>query len=330
MNIAELMDVATGYWKSAVLISAIEVGVFEVLADGPATAEEIAGKRSTAPVQTEELLNALAGLGILDKTGDRFSVVPSLADTLNPSRSGNLIPALRFNADTYPIWGGLTQCVREGGPVVPTKAHLGDDPGRTWRFVEAMHSRAALFGPALAEGIGLNGSTRLLDVAAGPGTLSRCLAEKNPGLNVTLFDLPPILDAARRIQEESAAFDRLAFHPGDYHTDELPGGFDSVLYSGALHQESRDFARTLMSKIFNALEPGGAFYLVDFMVDESRTQPAFSVLFSLNMMLTRESGRVYTREQAQELMAEAGFHNMESRSVGQAPYVVIEAQKPNE
>ena len=88
MHISELMDVATGYWKSAVLVSAVELGIFDVLADGPISAAQLSDRLKSAPVQTEEILNALTGLGILEKDRDRFSVTASLQQILDPNLPG--------------------------------------------------------------------------------------------------------------------------------------------------------------------------------------------------------------------------------------------------
>jgi SAM-dependent methyltransferase len=153
------------------------------------------------------------------------------------------------------------------------------------------------------------------------------LAERYSDLHVTLFDLPGVLDVAREIQSASPVAGKLEYHPGDYHSDDLPRGFDAVLYCGALHQESRDSAAKVMRSALDALEPGGTFFLVDFLLDDDRAQPVFAALFALNMKLIQPHGGVYTATEAMDLVREAGFEEVQLVEVAQSPYRIVWARK---
>jgi len=322
MDVKQLMDLASGYWASAALTAALQLGVFERL---PGSSDDLARDLGAAPDHLAQLLDALCGLQILEKSESGYDVPEALRPFLSPDSPVSLLDALRFNADLYPLWGQLAEGVRSGAPVVPPEAHLGGDPDRTRRFVRGMASRARVLAPAVARAVDLEGRTRLLDVAAGPGLFGAALAARFPDLSVTLFDLPPVLDEARNLLAGHPAAERLAFHPGDYHQDLLPSGFDAVFYCGALHQESEDAARTLFGHIHEALEPGGRLVVVDLLLEADRSQPAFSALFSLNMMLTRPHGHVYTAQRAAELLEAAGFRAEPLRMIPQTPYGLIAA-----
>jgi len=280
MEVSELIEVSTGYWKSAALIAALELGVFGELAGGPASLGDVAQRTGAEPEYLGDLLGALAGLGIVVKGEDGYSLPTAVQQLLDPGHPDSLIPALRFNSDLYPLWSNLARCVRDGRPVVAPDAHLGGDPERTRRFVQAMHSRARLFTPSLIRRLDLSGVGKLLDLACGPGTFGLALAEEYTDLNLTLFDLPTVLQAAQALQADHPAIGRARFLPGDYHVDELPTGFDAVLYGGALHQESRADAPLVIEKTFHTLVPGGSLYVFDLMLDRNGAQPTFSALFS--------------------------------------------------
>ncbi|MEI6809970.1 MAG: methyltransferase, partial [bacterium] len=191
-----------------------------------------------------------------------------------------------------------------------------------------MHSRALAMAPALIPALDVKGRLKLLDIACGPGTFSTQLAERYPGLEVTLFDLPPVLAVARSLVAERPCAARVKFEPGDYHSDPLPGGFDAVLYSGALHQEDPAFAASLFKTIFAAMEPGGRVFVVDMMLQHGRTEPVFSILFSINMMLTSPAGRVYPEDEVRHLLSLAGFEDTTCHRLTDCPYWVITADKP--
>lgn len=333
-TIERMMDLATGYWQSGVLTAAVELNLFDALERKAATAEDVAKKLGTAPFHTAELMNALAALGILEKTGGSdanpevlFRIRPSAAQYLTRSGDYCILDALKFNTDMYPLWSKLSDTVRNGRPALPPGAHLGGDPSRTRRFVVGMHSRALAMAPALIPALDMTRRAKLLDVASGPGTFSAMLADKYPELSVTMFDLPPVLDVARGLVRDRQSAARISFSPGDYHSDPFPSGFDTALYCGALHQEDPESAVAVLKKIYGALEPKGRIYVVDMMLRKGRVEPAFSTLFSLNMMLTSPGGRVFTEIEVREAVAKAGFYNPRLNKLGDCPYWVVTAEK---
>lgn len=322
-----LMQLATGYWASAALGAAVRAGLFEALGDGEATADEVAGRAGTAVNQTTALLDALAGLELLRKTGDRYAIAADYRELLLPSGRRCMLDALRLNLDMYPMWGRLGDCVKTGEPAVPGDAHLGGDPARTRRFVMGMHSRALAIEPMITAAVDVAGRARLLDVGSGPGTFSRAIAGANPALRVTLFDLPPVLDVARELTADHPAADRIAFSPGSYREGDLPGGHDAALYCGALHQETPDNAAAVMRRIHDALEPGGRLFVIDLMLEDDRATPAFSALFSINMKLFNPAASVFTVTDAARLAADAGFGHVRSARLGESPYYAVSATR---
>jgi SAM-dependent methyltransferase len=327
-TVEKLTAIATSYWDAAALAAAVELGVFEAIGARGAGLDEIAGRVGASQPSLRSLLDALAGMGLLRAGAGVYAIADSALPYLDPASPACLLEALRLNTDLYPLWGRLADCVRSGRPALPPGAHLGGDPSRTRRFVRAMHSRAAAMAPLLLPAIQPRDCSRLLDLASGPGTFSRLLAEKMPGLEVTLFDLPPVLAIARELSAGSPAAPRLRFHPGDYRRDLLPGGYDAVLFCGAMHQESPDSGGALLRSAAAALRPGGELLLVDMMLEKDRTAPAFSALFSLNMMLTSPHGRVFSETDLLEMLGRAGYCGAECRRLQRCPYWVIRATRP--
>lgn len=322
-NMGSLMELATGYWKSALLSAGVDLGIFDALSDGPRTAAELAADKDVPVRYLAEILDALTALTLLEKEEDIYHIAEGADAMMNRSSSTCILDALRFNMDLYPLWGRLADCVRQGAPAIPPGAHLGDDPQRTRRFAMGMHSRALGMAPAVLPELAPLGDEQYLDVAAGPGTFSRMLAEQHPNIRVTQFDLAPVLAVARELTSSSSAQDRISFCDGDYHHDPLPEGFDCALLCGAIHQESEESAAALFAKIRAAVRPGGRFILVDMMLEPNRCGPLFSNLFSINMMLTSPQGRVLTADSLTQLLYDAGFPAVELRQPSWSPYWVL-------
>lgn len=329
-NIDRLTELATGYWKSGVLSAAVELGLFEEIDDKSLNVSEIASLLKTSERHTADLLDALTALELLVKRDEHYALEPGAAQLLRRSSPTCILDALKFNLDLYQLWGHLSKSVKDGKPVMPPEAHLGQSPDWTRRFVLGMHSRALAMAPALLPAIDLRGCNSLLDVASGPGTFSRLLAEKYPKLQVTLFDLPPVLEIARELTQKIPVADRVKFLPGDYRGDEFAGTYDAALFCGAIHQEEPASATKVLKKIGKALAGGGRLFVVDMMLEPDRTSPLFSSLFSLNMMMTSHAGRVHAGEAIEKMLADSGFTEIHCTRLKESPYWVISARKTRE
>src|SRR5919205_1530105 len=76
LNVAPrpLLETQFAYTLARVVMVATKLGVFEALAAGPATADEVAGRCGTSPVGTGKLLFALAGAGYVRAEGDGYAL----------------------------------------------------------------------------------------------------------------------------------------------------------------------------------------------------------------------------------------------------------------
>src|SRR5687767_8923439 len=211
-----LMKLATGYWSSAVLLAANELGVFGALAEAADSAESVAARTGANPAAMERLLDACCGLNLLVKQADRYMVPPSAAAFLTPGRPGYLGNGLRWAWEQFPAWATLTESVRSGEPAVDPRQHLGEDPEQTRDFVMAMHERAVGLARGVVEYLDLDSEAEhLLDVGGGAGTYATLLAQKYPDLRMTVLDLPGITAVASDLIAQAGVSDRVQLLPGD-------------------------------------------------------------------------------------------------------------------
>lgn len=325
MNPGQLMQLATGYWASSVLNTGVELGVFQALAE-PRSAHQLALELGCELGYLERLLDAMVGLELLTAAQGKYRIPESLLPYLGPGAASSLEEAIHYNHDLFGLWGQLGRCIREGHPVQAEGRHLGADPASTRRFVLGMESRGRMLAPAIVDALPPPNGSRVLDLACGSGVISRLLAQKYMELKITLFDFPAVLDITRELWNDSPG--EPEFIPGSYRKDELPPGrFDYILYCGALHQESNEGAAALFDKVYSKLAPGGIFCIVDFLLEEDRSSPVFSALFSLNMMLIQPDGYVFSCGDVQTQLSRAGFTSIRTKALAAGPYGMIVAQK---
>lgn len=329
VNPEPIMQLATAYWGSVVLLAANELGIFAALAHGHADAKVVAERLKLDQRATEMVLNACVGLGLLEKHDDAFHLTPSAAIFLVPNRPGYLGSALRWSRDQYDRWGRLIEAVTTGKPIDPQR-HLGDNPQQTRTFVLAMHERAQGVARQLVGYLPLADSKSLLDVGGGPAAYASLLAERHPGLQVTVMDLPPIVAVARELVEARGLQDRVHFIAGDATRQEYGEQlYDAVMFNGVLHQMGETTIQRMLEWGHRALKPGGRLIVCDVMLDLARTHPVFSALFSIQMMLTSEAGGVFAAEECHRWMNALGMNEVEAVGLPPPlPYTLVLGKKP--
>ena len=305
---SHIMELANAFYGSCILFTASDLGVFSCLAQkGDADVENISDSLSLDKRGIRLLLDACVAIDLLIKNGNKYRNAPNTEFFLVPDSPGDLSKAIRYNRDVYAAWGRLGDLVRSGKPVEQPSLHLGDDASRTRAFVLSMHGRALGIGRAVVPQLDLKGRKQLLDIGGGPGTYSVLIARENTGISCTVLDLPEVAGIATELIEQQQMSDRVKTLPGDYRTTAFPPANDTVIIFGALHQESADSARRILKRAFDSLMPGGIIYIMDMMTDSSRTAPAFSALFAVNMALTAEHGWVFSVDELRSWLEDAGF-----------------------
>ena len=302
-----VVSLITAYWGSMALFAANELGVFTALAGQGKTAAELAGQLGVPERSLGLLLQAMAGLGLLTRVGDRFANTPLADAFLVEGRPAFLGQAIRYAQDGYALWATLPTVVRTGRPPKGAEDYLGADPERTRRFVWAMHARALGVARAVVQCIDLPPGTRLLDLGGGPGTYALLLAAKTPQLSAIVFDLPEIVGISQEIIATSGMSDRVRVQAGDLLRDGYPTGMDAVLVSGVLHRESASTCLDILRRAGEVLRPGGQIIISDVMVDADGASPTMATLFGLHMLVSSERGGVHAKLDHLRWLERLGF-----------------------
>ncbi len=330
-NVGEIVELASAFYGSAVLFSALELGVFKAIDDAGGSTElgPLAEELGVSLRGLGLLLDACVAVGILGKEEETYFNTEAGKMALIPGAQADLSKAIAYNRDVFPAWGKLSELVKNGKPVESPQLHLGDDAERTRRFALSMRSRALAIGRVVVPMLDMEGCEKLLDLAGGPGTYAELIVQANPRLKCVTVDVPAISAVAKECVENAGLSDRIECRAGDYHTDEYEAGaYDAVTIFGALHQESPAQIRDILSRAYRALKDGGRIFILDMMTDRTHTQPAFSALFAVNMALTTDNGWVFSDQELKGWLAEAGFDPGDTHPIPPPmPHWIISAVK---
>ncbi len=315
----ELSRMADGFRVSVALLTAVHLGVFRVLSDGPSTAGAMAAELSLAERELDLLLKALTGLDLLALDGDgRYHLHGLSEEFLRDGAELYMGDILHHNYHLMRRWARMDEVVSSGKPL-PRRE--GRSPDELRAFILGMQNNARQSALEAINGIDLRGVHSVLDLGGGPGTYLYTFLEQLPEANGTIMDFPQVIEIARE-QCPRELKKRVTFLEGDIFEREFKGPWDLILISNIIHSNTLDGIRTLVSKSAAALSPGGRLVVKDFFLDDSRTIPAAAALFSLNMMISNP-GRAYSEGEIRKAMDDAGLVVTQKYNVGSHSAVLV-------
>lgn len=321
MEALQLVGLVQGYRHSAVVLTALRVGVFEAIGRGSATAEDLAGRLGLDRRALETVLLALASDGVLLAEAGRFRIDPESAELLLPDGRMSQVNIFNHDFGLMQRWVRLEETLRNGRPVPRPEAEQTEEAMR--HFICGMADVSRLSSLEVAEKFDFSPYRRLLDVGGGPATHSITFARKNPELRCVVLDLPGPIGIAREEIAKASLEERIEARAGDFLADELGEGFDVVYISNIIHMLGEAQTRALIEKSRRALAPGGVLIIKEFFLEDDRVSPPFAAMFSVNMLVGTEAGKSYTLAETRRMMAEAGFGDFETLEVAMNSRLLI-------
>ena len=317
-----IMQTATAFWASKVLLTAVEFDLFSVLGDGSMTANQLGERLELHTRGTYDFFDALVALNFLDRDGDgpegRYKNTPSTAaflDKKSPTYIGGLPEML--NARLFGFWNHLGTALKTGQPQNEVKLHgkpmfeaVYASEARLGQFLEAMTGFQAANFHQLAEKFDFSRYNTVSDIGGALGLLSRIVGAHHEHLTFTTVDLPPVAPLAQKHINDAGMADRITVVVGDFFVDDLPRA-DVVTMGNILHDWNLEKKKTLIKKAYDALPDDGAFIVIENLIDDARRENAFGLLMSLNMLIEFGDAFDYTGSDFRDWCREAGFRRFE-------------------
>jgi SAM-dependent methyltransferase len=313
---AKIMQLGVGFLGSKTLLSAIELGLFTVLALGPRDAETLRLQLGLHPRSARDFFDALVALGMLKRTGTRYANTPETALFLDRNKSSYVGGILEMaNTRLYRFWGSLTEGLRTGK--AQNEAKTGEDffgtlyadPQRLEGFLKAMTGLSLGSARVIAKKFPWKQYRTFVDVGCAQGGVAVEMALAHKHLTGMGMDLPVVQPVFEAYAKARGVDSRLRFVPGDFFKESMPQA-DVIIMGHILHDWNLDDKMMLLRKAYAALPPKGALIVHEALIDDERKTNAFGLLMSLNMLIETHGGFDFTGADCRKWMKEAGFSRM--------------------
>ena len=318
-----IMEVARGFMAAKHLFAASSVGIFEALADGPATLAEIAARAGISERAARISADTMVALGFLDAGHGRYCNGAVAGTFLAGRTPADLRPVLRFwDLVSYPAWMQLEPVLR--GRWAPQQL----SPELAEVFSAGVEALTAGPAQALAAAYDFTAHRRLLDVGGGTGSITAAITRRHPQLQATVLERAEVVPLAQRRIQGAGLQSRISVVAGDALQEPYPAGHDVVLIANLIHYFTPGQNRRLLELGRAAVSEGGRLLLVDFWTDPAHTSPASAALMAGEFAVLQEHGDVYSADEARGWLGRTGWRFVEQRPLAGSISVIVAEATP--
>jgi SAM-dependent methyltransferase len=294
-----------GMALAGALVAGAELGVYERLAQTPASPAQLAVELNVDQTGVELVLEGLRAAGHVARRGEMYRLRRRARRWLDPASELSVTRFVAANADYWRWWEQLPQVARTGGPV---GHHIAGPDDPYWdRYIGSQFELARLSAGEVARHVPVgSGARTMLDVGGGHGWYAAALCRRHPGLSATVLDLPGSARVGRQIMAGTGMADRVRHRDGDALTTDLGGPYDVVLCFNLVHHLGPAQVVELFARIRRALAPDGCLAVMDAFADPERRHSGSAATLALFLYLSSGAG-VYRPAQLQEWLFATGF-----------------------
>lgn len=312
----ELFDLVSGFVYSQTLLACVRLRLFDALADGPQSTAALATHMQLTEDRAQRLLGAACAVRLIERRGpDRYGLgVLGGALVANPGIVAMVEHHALFYRDLVDPVGLLR------GTGTPT------DMSRYWAYCSAstpgalapdavaaysalMAASQPLVADEILDAYRFAAHRSAMDVGGGEGGFLAAVAARAPRLDLTLVDLPPVVERARARFARAGLADRVQIHGADFLTDPLPEGRDLVSLVRVIHDHDDAVVMRLLHRIRAAIAPGGTLIVAEPMAETGASVPVGDAYFAF-YLLAMGTGRNRTVDEVAAMLTAAGFSDV--------------------
>jgi len=266
-----LFHSALGYFDLLSIRLGQRLGLYEVLAEGPATSQELASRAGIAERYAREWLEQQATVGILranvEMEDPTFSLPPGHAEVLLDGDSLIYMGASVWQLLTIPnAFEDVVEAFRSGGGV-SSEAYgrdnvQGQGLGNRPVFLTTLPTDWLPNIPPMYERLTAEPPARVVDVGCGTGWSSIAIARAYPQVTVDGFDPDDVsVELARRNAAVEGVENRVQVHHADAAEVTTAGPFDIATAFECIHDMARPVE--VLGAVRRALADDGSMLIVD-------------------------------------------------------------------
>jgi O-methyltransferase/methyltransferase family protein len=327
---AQLVQMAMTFWTSRTIYVAAKLGLADHLADGPKSADELAGRTDTHAPSLYRVMRTVASLGIFtEDSTHRFSLTP-LGEALKSGAPGSARATIVTLAGDWAWrgWEHMLYSVETGKSGfekalgMPMFDWLAQHPGDASLFSETMIGVHGAEPAAVAAAYDFSELRTIVDVGGATGNLLTTILGSYPETRGILFDLPHVVRDAPALIDARGLSERVTIEGGSFF-ESVPTGGDAYLLSHIIHDWSEEQCLTILENCRRSMSADSRLLIIEMVLPEGDT-PHPGKIIDMGMLVA-PGGQERTEPEYAALLAKAGLRL--TRVVPtESPVSVVEAR----
>lgn len=309
-----MFDLLAGFVYSQILLACVQLRLFDIVAERPASAEELAVRLSLPVESMRMLLDGAVALRLLQmRSQSRYGL-----GQLGAELRGNpgVLALVEHHAMLYrdladPV--GLLRGARGGGGELAAYwAYVrGERPGELpgdaiASYTELMAASQPMIAREVLHVYPFRHHRCLLDVGGGDGSFLSAVAAQAPQLRCMLFDLPAVAEKAAARFAANGLAGRATAVGGSFTTDPLPEGADIVSLVRVIHDHDDEVVEALLRAVHNALPDNGKLLIAEPIAGLPGTAAISDAYFAF-YLYAMGSGKARSFPRLRAMLENAGF-----------------------
>ena len=330
-----LMDTPLAPGIAKMLLTACELGIFDILDERTYTLDELAARLQCHAQGLRLLLDILVTAGYLRVQSERYSLTRASRRWLTKRSCWNIAPYILHSPDIVAIWDHVPEMLHADQPVAPLP--YGSNDAEAQRMLARHYAGLAALATAPGREITWRvrlpkQATRLLDVGGSHAGYSALFCQRYPALHATVLDLAAGLQAGEHTARQQHLEDRLHFVEANIVRDDFPclfsEQFDAALYFHIAHLLPPEINQLVLSRVIRLLKPGGTLVFLDQMTDQAsglRLAAAIVQLMAITMQIV--GGTCYSFPTVKAWLEQAGMIEVRKHRLVTPGATLITARK---
>lgn len=300
------------YRLTQAIYVAAELGIADLLTDGPHSAAELAAAAGAHGPSLYRVLRLLASEGVFAETEHGLFNLTPMAELLRRDAAVSARPSVLLNGGQafWQSWGQLLHAVRTGEPAfdhthaVDFFAYFRQHPAERTVFDQTMAAQTALATRAIAAAYDFSSVGTIVDVGGGNGALVIGLLQAYPHLRGIVFDQPAVAASAQEAIAAAGLSGRGEAVGGDFFAA-VPGGGDAYLLKFVLHDWDDGRCAAILRTCRRAMRADARLLVIELLIPPGNGR-SYAKSQDVNM-LANLGGREHTEAEYRALFAAAGF-----------------------
>ena len=316
---ATLLRLIWGMHTSRAVYAAAELGIADLLTEGPASAQELARVTRTHEPSLYRVLRLLAALGVFDERYPRCFSLTALGDRLRSDNAAGMRSWATFLDALGAVrpFEHILDTIKTGKPGFDAAFGMGvfdflaQHPENAATFDAAMSERTAAFAPSVAEAYDFSDIRTVVDVGGGQGTLLAEILRKHGHLHGVLLETPAVAARAETLLDAIDIADRSKVLAGNFF-EQVPDRADCYLLANVLHDWDDARAIEILRNCRRSMARAGKVLIIERLIPEDGSDAVPTLLSDINMLVLT-GGQERTNDEynatPESLRAEARQHS---------------------